>query len=116
MRCFRLLRWASRTAIAKVLHLLRAQGAAGVDRLNRALLVGERWLYRRRWGLVDERARLAVAPDAASPAVGSRRVASSRVDARGPSPRRAGLPGPSVHESFTKLSNPAPLGNGRLPE
>ena len=62
VRCFRLLRWAGRTAIAKVLHLLRAQGTTGVDRLNRALLLGERWLNRRRWSFVDERARLVGRP------------------------------------------------------
>jgi hypothetical protein len=58
VRRFELLRWTGRVAIAKVLHLLRAQGTTGVDRLNRALLLGERRLNRRRWSLVDERARL----------------------------------------------------------
>ena len=62
MRCFRLLRCASRTAIAKVLHLLRAQRTTGVDRLNRALLLGERWLNGRRWSFVDQRARLVGRP------------------------------------------------------
>ena len=62
VRCFRLLRGTSRTAIAKVLHLLRAQGATGVDRLNRAPLLGERRLNRRGRGCVDQRARLVRRP------------------------------------------------------
>ena len=58
VRRFRLLRWTSRTAIAKVLHLLRAQGTTGVNRLNRALLLHERRLHRCRRSFANERAWL----------------------------------------------------------
>ncbi len=55
---FGLLSWASGAAVAQVVDLLRAQGPAGVDGLDGALLLLEGRLNRRGWGFVDERARL----------------------------------------------------------
>jgi hypothetical protein len=53
-----LLSWPGRPAIAEVFDLLWAQGTAGVNGLNSALLLGEGRLNGRGWGLVDEWARL----------------------------------------------------------